>query len=155
MQADFSLVHSALVPFYGVLLKAATAAVSVALGASAAAAARPDAPTLMGWRVIATGSSASTGVHVDSGLRWRTGPRGFALRLLSAPSGQVLSGGFGVDCRRGLATGSRYVDVGGRSPATRTIRMPLSNPGRCFASAYVRWGSRDGLGRITVQLLMR
>lgn len=125
------------------------------VGVSAASAARPDTPALMGWHVIATNSSAASGVHVDSGLVWRRGPHGFALRLLTIPSGQQLSGGFGVDCRRGRASGSRYLDVDGSAPATRSIRMPLSNPGRCYASAYVGWGSRNGLGRITVQLLMR
>jgi hypothetical protein len=34
------------------------------------------------------------------------------------------------------------------------LPMPMSNPGRCYASAYVTWG-RYGDGKITVQLLMR
>ena len=111
--------------------------------------------------MIATSSSRSTGVHVDSGLIWRVRPHAFALRLISSPSAQELLGGGGVDCRRGRTSGSRSLDLHSYTPRTLMMPMPFSNPGRCYVSAYVTWGKgatgnapTDGR-KLTVQLLMR
>lgn len=128
-------------------------ATSIALVASAPLAARPHAQ--LGWRVIATGSSHYAGVHVDSGLSWRLRPHAFALRLITNPSRQELLGGFGVDCRRGRVVRSRQLDLRGYTPRTVMMPMPMSNPARCYASAYVSKGLRTESVAITVQLLMR
>jgi hypothetical protein len=101
------------------------------------------------WRVVTSRSASGDFAIVLADATIRE-PTLVGVRVLARPN-QRVSAGWTVLCSKGLGAGSKSAQVSGRSPLTRTVRLPMSGADDCTIA--VTGQLMGGGGRVTVQIL--